>query len=80
MYHDNVLLYEIVRTAHDPDPVRAARFRPFGHPTVRRPLDAPPRPSGRSNPRAWAAGVVARLVATARTVAPVRRPASVPCC
>jgi hypothetical protein len=78
-YPDNAPLYEIVRTAHDPDPVRAARFRPFGYPTVRRSLDAPPA-SGRSDRRATAASTVTRLAATLRALAPVRRPASVPCC
>ena len=33
LHADNALLHEIIRTAHDPDPVRAARYRPFGYPT-----------------------------------------------
>ncbi|HKG26409.1 MAG TPA: hypothetical protein VKB09_12220 [Thermomicrobiales bacterium] len=79
LYPDNALLYEIVRTAHDPDPVRAARFRPFGYPTARRPLDGPPA-FGRSDRRASAASIATRLAATLRAPAPVRRPAPVPCC
>jgi hypothetical protein len=79
MWHaDNPLLHEIVRSAHDPDPVHAARFRPFGYPTVRRPLDAPP--FGRSGRRTLIASLVAKLVAPATVLAPGRRAAPAPCC
>ena len=78
LYPDNALLHEIVRTAHDPDPVRATRFRPFGCPSVRRPLDQLPSASKRSGRQASAASVATRLAAMLWALSPLHRPA--PCC
>lgn len=79
LYADNALFYEIIRTAHDPDPVRSARLRPFGYPTARRPLDMAPA-SRRTDRRSVIASLVAKLVTPARVLAPGRRLVPAPCC
>lgn len=80
LHTDNELINQIIRTAQDPDPLRAAQYRPFAYLTanasligetaiIRRPLTMPPL---RSLPRT--------LLAWVRGFALFQRPAPAPCC
>jgi hypothetical protein len=80
MHVDNPLLYEFIRTAHNPNPLRAARLRPFAYPSGLRPLDSKPAKvkSACHNPRVKT--LVVKIIATVLGLIPVNQPAPAPCC
>jgi hypothetical protein len=80
MHADNPLLYEFIRTAHDPDPLRAARFRPYAYPSARRPLDSTPAKVNSAFGASKVTALIGKTGATVLGLIPVNRPAPVPCC
>jgi hypothetical protein len=81
MHADNPLLFEFIRAAHDPDPVHAARLRPFASTSDRRP---PVPVQTKSAARFDTTNVTALLrntvIATLLGIVPVHRTAPAPCC
>jgi hypothetical protein len=78
MHVDDPLLYEFIRAAHDPDPLRAALFRPFA--SARRPQNSIPTGVDSAFGAAKAMSIIGKTVATVLGLIPVHRPALVPCC
>ena len=80
MHADNPLFYELIRSAHDPDPLRAARFRPYSYSSARRPLDELPIKTVAAFDPAQATAFIRKAVGSIWGFVPDRRPVPVPCC
>jgi hypothetical protein len=80
MHADDPLLYEFIRTVHDPNPAHAARFRPYAYPSADHPLDATPAKSTAAFDTTRAFALLRKTVATLLGLVPVRRTAPAPCC
>jgi hypothetical protein len=78
MHADNPLLFELIRAAHDPDPLHAARLRPFA--SARRPQESMPNKVYSAFGAAKPMSIIGKTVATVLGMIPVNRPAFVPCC
>jgi hypothetical protein len=80
MHVDNPLLYEFIRAAHDPDPLRAARFRPFAWSSARRPQESMPTKVDSAFGAAKVMSIIGKTGAMVLGLIPAHRPAPVPCC
>jgi hypothetical protein len=80
MHADIPLLFEYIRAAHDPDPVHAARLRPFASPPGHRPLDATPARSTAVFDTTRAFALIRKTVDAMLGFVPVHRTAPAPCC
>jgi hypothetical protein len=77
---DDALIYEFIHAAHDPDPRRAVRFRPFAPALApARVADAPMRWTARGDAKPITA-FVGRLAEPFRRLLPVHRAVPAPCC
>jgi hypothetical protein len=80
MHADDPLLFEFIRTVHDPDQVYAARFRPFAYPSADHPLDPTPTKSTAAFDTTRAFALIRKTVDAMFGLVPVRRATPVPCC
>ena len=79
LHADDELLHQIIRAAHDPDPRRAAGYRPFADPTARRLLGAAQPVAVPVLRVTWSTRLGSAVAAVLGHV-PARRVAPEPCC
>jgi hypothetical protein len=80
MHADNPLLFEFIRAAHDPDPLHAARLRPFASSSSRRPSPPIQTESVVQFDTTNVTALLRNTVATLLGFVPVHRTAPAPCC